>query len=156
MIELINFLDAPYEQQFATLKWRNSDCVAKYFQVKNINEETHKSWLKKLTEESPKTIAFFIRLEGKDIGVAYFHSIDYKAKSADWGIYIYDENIRGKGIGQQTLAQCLNYAKDNLMLEKIYLEVLEDNEIAKKVYEKLGFIIISKIKSNVCRYEKSI
>lgn len=94
LVELINFLNTPYEKQFATLNWRNSKHVAEFFQIKHIDEETHQNWLEQLKVSNPKSIAFFIRANGIDVGVTYFHSIDYEKLRADWGIYIYAENMR--------------------------------------------------------------
>lgn len=152
MIELINFLTTSYDKQFATLSWRNSEQVAKYFQIKYIEEEIHKNWLDKLKSPNPTTIAFFIRVDGQDVGVTYFHSIDYEKKHADWGMYIYYENLRGYGIGKEVLSHCLCYAKDELNLDKVFLEVLEDNLIARRVYENAGFKFVSRRSDGVERY----
>lgn len=155
MLELVNFLNVSYEEQFSTLHWRNSEHVSKYFQIKNIDEKTHRNWLEKLKEQSPKTIAFFIKSNEKLIGVTYFHSIDYEKQEADWGIYIYEESFRGKGIGTKTLSSCLEYAKDTLDINTIFLEVLEHNFAAKAVYEKMGFELLAK-NDNILRYRKNI
>jgi len=155
MIELVNFLDTSYEKQFSTLAWRNSKQVADYFQIKYIDEETHRNWLEKLQPPDFEVIAFFIRVDGVDVGVTYFHSIDHEMKQADWGMYIHDKNMRGKGIGQQALSQCLGYAHDEMRMHKIFLEVIEGNHAAIRLYEKLGFALLGQ-KDDVIRMEKAL
>lgn len=153
MIELVNFLDTSFEQQMKTRTWRNSEQVSKYFQIQYISEDTHKHWLEKLTEVPHKTIAFFIKKDNDFLGVTYFHSIDYSKAECDWGIYIYNSKYRGQGLGLQTLNKCLDFAKETLNMDTVFLDVLEDNVAAKKLYEKCNFKF-SSIKNNVLRYER--
>lgn len=155
MIKLINFLQRSKTEQIETLNWRNSQNVTKYFQIQDIKLETHLKWLDSLTKPSPRTIAFFIENENKLIGVTYFHSIDYANKICDWGMYIYDTSDRGKGIGSKVLAQSLDYAANDLGIKSVFLEVLPDNERAKKVYEKSGFKLIEN-KQSFLRYQKDL
>jgi UDP-4-amino-4,6-dideoxy-N-acetyl-beta-L-altrosamine N-acetyltransferase len=147
--------DVDYSIQLETRNWRNSGNVSKYFQLKYIDEQTHRNWLEQLKEENPKIIAFLIKYNEKYIGITYFHSIDYKNKVCDWGIYIYNENNRGLGLGQKALEVSLDYAKNNLKMKKVYLEVLEDNVRAKSLYKKLGFKFFQQ-KTNVLRFEKNL
>lgn len=79
-VEFINFLDMPYELQLESRNWRNQDNVAGFFKIKNIDEETHIKWLKKLALEKPSIIAFFIKSDENYVGVTYFHSIDYEKR----------------------------------------------------------------------------
>ena len=138
-IELVNFLEVPYELQMETRNWRNSENVAKWFKIPSIDENTHKNWLESLKKENPKNIAFIIKYKENFAGVTYFHSVNYETKSADWGIYIYDENMRGKGLGSKALKKSIKYAFDVLGFEKLYLDVLSTNEPAKRVYMNHGF-----------------
>ena len=139
-VKLISFLDLPYELQLETRNWRNSENVSKYFKIKYIEEDTHKKWLSSLNIKKPKNIAFVIEVNKEYIGVVYFHSIDYDKKQGDWGIYIYKDDFRGKGIGTEVLTKSIEYAKNELKLNFLFLDVLDSNNKAKKLYEKLGFI----------------
>lgn len=150
-INLINFKDIEYKIQYETLKWRNSEHVARYFQIKSIDEDTHKKWLENINRENSSTVAFLIEFEKEYIGVSYFSSIDYENKKSDWGIYIYKEDLRGKGIGRKVIEKSLDYAKNEIKLNKVFLEVLDGNIAAKSLYESVGF----KLQSNfdgVLRY----
>lgn len=151
-ISLVSFLDVPYELQLKTRDWRNSEAVAKYFKIPYISEEQHKKWLENLKKENPSSIAFIINKDSVPIGVTYFHTINYENKIADWGIYIYDENARGLGIGKIVLSDCLKFAKYSLNLSAVYLDVLKNNNRAIKLYESLGFKYIDSNNENFLRY----
>ena len=155
MIELVNFLSISYELQLQTRNWRNQKNVSDFFKIKFIDEETHTKWLHKLTEKKPTTIAFLIKYDNNFVGVTYFHSISYERNLGEWGIYISNENIRGLGIGTMALSECINFAKNNLKLKKIYLYVLNTNNKAISLYEKIGFRLIEN-KSKFLRYEKEL
>lgn len=48
------------------------------------------------------------------------------------------------GLGTILLSEIMNWAKNNSILEKLYLEVYEENQAAIKIYEKIGFQITGK------------
>lgn len=51
---------------------------------------------------------------------------------------------RNSGVGTILLSETINWAKNNSFLEKVYLEVYEENQIAIRIYEKIGFQLIGK------------
>ncbi len=155
-IKLENFLNVDYELQMETRNWRNSKNVAKYFKIPYIEENVHKQWLESLKETYPRNIAFMISDNNEYIGVTYFHSINYKSKEADWGIYIYNENKRGQGIGEKALRLSIEYAIQDLHLKKIYLDVLKQNKRAINLYEKIGFKPTNEKDDTFFRYQLEI
>ncbi len=154
-IQLVNFLEKEESLQVETLSWRNAPHVARYFQIQAIDMKTHLHWLETLKEIPPTTVAFFIEVNQKAVGVTYFHSIDYEARCTDWGIYLHDEDTRGKGIGKEALRLSLQFAKTTLQMHRIYLEVLSDNLVAKHLYEQVGFRLIEE-RDSVLRYQKEL
>lgn len=154
-IKLINFLDIPFETQLKTRDWRNSEDVKKWFKIPYIEENTHKNWLVSLKEDFAKNIAFIISCNEKYVGVTYFHSIDYKRKEAEWGIYIHDSSIRGFGIGKFVLKQCLEYLK-NKGFQILYLSVLNSNKRAIALYKSFGFKFLYNEETNFEKYYKNL
>lgn len=155
-VSLVNFNEVDYSLQLETRNYRNSQNVTKYFRIPYIDESTHIKWLASLKLSEPKNIAFMINVNGDYAGVTYFHSVDYRNKTGEWGIYIYKDEFQGKGIGTQALSQCLNYAKNVLGLKEIYLDVLKDNERAKALYIKLGFVEIESEESDFLRFKRML
>lgn len=135
-IELIDLKTLPYKLQEETRNWRNLEIVSKFFQIKYIDEEIHTEWLKKINSSLPTNIAYVIKCDNSYIGLTYFRNI---STSADLGIYIYKQDFLGKGIGSIVLEKMIDYAKNTLKLEKIFLEVLKDNTRAIKLYENFSF-----------------
>jgi RimJ/RimL family protein N-acetyltransferase len=126
--------------------------VTRWFQIKHIDLDTHKKWMDSLKVPKPRSIAFFIEYENKFVGVTYFHFIDYAVLQADFGIYIYDVTMRGKGIGTCALKKALEYADKHMGMKKIFLDVVSDNIAAQNVYGNAGFRMIGEKPGKVKRY----
>lgn len=156
MIKIVNYLDRSYELQLESFKWRTSSQVDKYFQLHDLTIEGHKKWLNGLTLDSPRTIAFFIEFDGRPVGATFFQSIDWVSRECEWGIYIYDVTMRGKGIGTEALLQCLDFACDTMRMKRIYLEVLSNNDVAQKIYESAGFTFLKQKSDTVKIYIKEL
>ncbi len=52
-----------------------------------------------------------------------------------------DKNYRGQGIGEKLLKELISYAKAN-HYQSIRLDVIDRNQRAKKLYERVGFVVI--------------
>ncbi len=123
--------------------WRNQDFVRKNFIYQApFTEEGHLSWIRNQVE--PGHVAQFIICldSGREIGSVYFRDIDRKNKTAEYGIFIGEEDAIGCGYGSQTALLALEYAFGTLGLEKVFLRFLEDNGAARKSYEHAGFRLI--------------
>ncbi len=57
-------------------------------------------------------------------------------KGLMWGMYV-TEAARGTGLAEAMVEAVVDYARDKV--EQILLSVIEDNERAKRFYEKMGF-----------------
>lgn len=139
-LEFKNLIKLDISTQHNVLEWRNAKQVSNYFILPKIEINTHINWLKSLREHPEKQVAFVIYYDEKPIGLTYFRNIDH-LKSCDWGVFIHSIEHRGKGIGLKTLEFSLDYAFNVLNLNKINLEVLENNEKAIELYKKCGFVI---------------
>lgn len=140
--------------------WRNKDFVrGNFIYQKLFTVEGHMAWLREQVE--PGHVAQFIICvenagrnggdssqgadgtcaEGDDreIGSVYLRDIDREKKTAEYGVFIGEEDALGHGYGVQAAKLMLEYGFENLHLEKIFLRVLEDNAGARKSYEKAGF-----------------
>lgn len=152
-IKLVNLTEFPMEVQLETRIWRNKPNVTKYFQIKEIDETTHKNWLAELNKKEPDSVAFVVQKNNVNIGLSYFRKIDKINKSSEWGIYIHNEDYIGKGIGKLILNESVAYAK-RMGINSIFLEVLDSNKRAIKLYESCDFKQIESDKVGVRRYVK--
>tara|TARA_B110001454_G_scaffold16145_1_gene14563 strand:+ start:50830 stop:51381 length:552 start_codon:yes stop_codon:yes gene_type:complete len=60
--------------------------------------------------------------------------------------------FRGQGIGTRLLQSLVDWAQENKTIEKINLTVHSDNQRARALYERMGFIVEG-IKKNEIKYE---
>ena len=86
-----------------------------------------------------------VRHVEKVIGAAFWNVVEEKhhglAEIKDFWI---DENFRRRGLGERLLRTIIEdmkqfFAKENFALRKVLVTTGEDNEPAKKLYEKVGF-----------------
>ena len=91
-IEFVNLKDVDKNLQLKVRSWRHANHVAKYFQIPNIDVETHKKRLKSLWNDNTRNVAFLIKVGDEFMRLTFFLNTDYKKKETDWGIY--KENFR--------------------------------------------------------------
>lgn len=146
-----NILDASEELRERIRCWRNSKTVSQFMITNHtISPEEHRRWLKNLTMTTTAK-AWVIRVDGNPVGVVSLTNINLEEHTAEWGFYIADQSVRGKGIGSIVLYQLLEYAFGTLYLRSVSTSVLDNNPIAMHLYEKFGFGIVPGKKQSLRR-----
>jgi len=109
--------------------WDKDPEVSKYREVENF------------TETESKSIGFGIhdKTSSKLIGSIGISSINTKNNHAEIGMAIGDKSYWGKGYGTDSVKTVLNYCFSELGLNKVYLDVWEENRGAIGCYLKCGF-----------------
>lgn len=99
--------------------------------------------LKKIYENGDDNafIPLAVRKKGSDglIGLVEIDGISQNNRFAWISIGFGIENERGKGYGYEALSLAVNYAFNELNLERLQLNVISYNEAGIRLYEKLGF-----------------
>jgi len=123
------------------VKWLNefnvTDYIANSSRVNSL--ESVKEWMKNsLNKQEP--IFSIVKLESDEmIGSISLNDIDYIRRNATLGVFIGEDEERGKGYGTEALRLLLDYGFNYFNLNNIMLKVYEFNKIAIKAYEKAGF-----------------
>jgi diamine N-acetyltransferase len=78
------------------------------------------------------------------IGNTALQDIDGRTRTAEFGIFIADQEFRGEGRGTEATRLMLRFAFETLSLENVMLRVYEYNEPAISVYERVGFRLIGR------------
>lgn len=78
----------------------------------------------------------------REIGSVYLRDIDREAGTAEYGVFIGEEDALGRGYGTAAAKLMLEYGFEKLELKKIFLRFVEGNAGAWKSYEKAGFRMI--------------
>lgn len=105
-----------------------------------------------------KAVFLVIRLKEntKHIGNIKIDKINYIHLNCEYGIMMGDKTEWGKGYAKEATIAIINYAFENLGLNKVNLGVIESNNIAVKLYQKIGFEVEGVLKQNFYeRYSKS-
>lgn len=108
---------------------------------KPISEFQHQSWFESIQKRNDLVI-FGIRLlkNNQLIGSCQLHSINYIHRCAELQIRIGEVAEQGKGYGTEAVKLLLQFAFQDLNLNRVYLHVFSHNSVAIKLYHKIGFI----------------
>lgn len=121
------------------LRWRNSDSVRPYMYNDNvISQDDHNKWFSSMLQDETKSY-WVIELEQRPVGVVNLINIDSENKSCDWAFYIFDANVRGKGVGSYVEKSILHHVFEERKLNKLNCEVLETNQKVVEMHKKFGF-----------------
>jgi len=103
---------------------------------------------------SVKQVRFMINLlhSKQTVGILDVFDIDFINSRAGMGILI-DKNYRNQDIGAEAVSLTASYLFDTLHLHQIYCNVLNNNSISLKLFERCGFSIIG-IKKDWVKTEK--
>ncbi|RKM54264.1 N-acetyltransferase [Butyrivibrio sp. X503] len=124
------------------VKWRNNERVRNNFVYKEIfTKEIHENWFKTkiMTGEVEQFIICENDKDYRPVGSVYFRDIDRKEGTAEYGIFIGEDDAVGKGYGSEIALMALSYAKE-IGLKRVYLKAFTYNEIAIRSYSKAGFV----------------
>ncbi len=135
------------EDALTSFKWRNNPDIWQFTGSKpdqRITPEIELNWIKKvLKEEDSKRFAICLKENDKYIGNIQLTNI--RNRTAEFHIFIGEQEFWGKGIGTEATKLLLKYAFEELKLKQVYLYVNPKNIAAIKSYEKCGFIFQQKI-----------
>ncbi|MBS4174101.1 GNAT family protein [Bacillus sp. FJAT-49736] len=90
---------------------------------------------------SANEVYFRIRTISDDtlIGFVSIHSMEWNNRTGILAVGIGDSKFRNKGYGTESIKLILQYAFNELNLDRIGLEVIEYNKGGIKAYQKVGF-----------------
>lgn len=123
------------------VRWRNNPAVRQNFIFRDtFTPEMHRNWMN--TKVAGGEVVQYIIEEaasGRPVGSVYYRDIDRGNSSAEYGIFIGEDDARGKGYGSETARLFTAFGIRALGLHRISLRVLSGNDQAYKSYEHAGF-----------------
>ncbi len=87
---------------------------------------------------------------GRPVGSVYLRDIDRAAGSAEYGIFIGEDDAIGRGYGTAAVRLVVRLAKESLGLPGLRLRVFTDNLPAIRSYERAGFAVTRKLPAVRC------
>lgn len=100
-------------------------------------------WFESVVEHQGSDRWHFVvcRLEDdRPVGAIDLHEIDPVNGGAGLGIVIGDPADTGRGYGSDAIAALLAFGFGELRLERVWLDVYDFNDRARRVYERAGFV----------------
>jgi [ribosomal protein S5]-alanine N-acetyltransferase len=108
-----------------------------------ISVPMEEHWFDQAVNEQGKSGYHFVGCllaDDRPIGTVGLFDLDLVNGSAGLGIAVGDPADTGKGHGTDMLIALLAFGFDSLRLERIWLDVYDFNEPAKRLYERVGFV----------------
>ena len=94
-------------------------------------------WEKSFLNKNEKNFIITELKTNKAIGTISLVDIDMRNRKCELGrVYV---DSKSKGIGTESTELVLQYSFNHLNLNKIYLEVFDNNKRAQSLYKKIGF-----------------
>jgi len=122
------------------LAWRNSPQVSAYmYSDHQIGQGEHNRWFTAALAASDRRY-WIIEMDGEPVGLANLARIDPANRRCDWAYYLGEASTRGRGLGSQIEYIVLRHVFETLGLNKLWCEVLLDNEGVWKLHESFGFV----------------
>jgi RimJ/RimL family protein N-acetyltransferase len=96
------------------------------------------------SDERSATFTIYTRDDWRPIGNTALVEIDWRARTAEFVLFIGEPDCRGKGYGTEATRLMLDYAFTALGLHSLMLKVYAFNLAGRRVYEKAGFRTIGR------------
>lgn len=138
---LVSLIPISLEDTELIVRWRNNPNVQNNFVFREtFTNEMHINWMNNKVATG-KVVQFIIQdnKTKKKIGSVYLRDIDNIFKSAEYGIFIGEDDFRGRGFGSEAAKLIVDYAFKHMKLHRIFLRVFEKNTAAVTSYKKVGF-----------------
>jgi UDP-4-amino-4,6-dideoxy-N-acetyl-beta-L-altrosamine N-acetyltransferase len=136
---MIDLRDLVIEDGQSLFAWRREPEVNRWMSDQPPETEAgHRAWLEDFLAD-PDRRGWIILFGGAPAGFLTLTGLTNCNRRAEWGWYIGDPDARGRGAGRAAQALGLDKAFDTFGLEKVFAEVLADNETALKSQAAAGF-----------------
>ena len=131
-------------------EWRSDKSITNNFQIdfSVYTEEKIKSFIENSYSDVNQHFAF-VDVNDTYLGTVSLKNISYKNRNAEYAI-VTRKIAQGTGAAERATKEVLEYAFKKLMLEKVYLNVLEENIRANRFYKRCGFELEGRAKHHIC------
>lgn len=132
------------------LEWMHDKTINQYFRfnASSVDEKVAADFIKEAQQKLPHLHLACVDDEDTYLGTISLKHIDHENKTAEYAIS-FRRAAQGSGAARYATAQILKIAFKELQLEKVYLEVLEENTHACHFYEKQGFVKEGTLRSHI-------
>jgi len=145
--ELISVREFSEEDIENKVKWINDEKNNRYLHYDiPLSVEKTFEWFKHKTENRLDCVILYDNIP---VGLIGLIGIDKSNQKAEFYISMGRDDFKRKGIATTATKLILQYAFKQLSLNKVFLNVDEENEAACRLYEKIGFKIEGKFEKDI-------
>ena len=134
------------------LEWMHDDEINKWFcfNAKGMTYDDAIQFVKRANESDVQDYHYAIVGDDDEyLGTISLKHVDLTVKSAEYAISL-RKKAQGTGVGVEATRRILQKAFEELMLQRVYLNVLTDNMRAVHFYEKCGFTYEGEFRNHLC------
>ena len=135
---MINLRPLQIKDKTLMKEWMTDSEVTKFFRFSSYNDAKVTQFIENSLNDSLNKHFAIVDSHDDYLGTISLKNIDLENKHAEYAIVLRKE-YWGKGIGRLATHLILDYA-EKVNLHKIYLNVLQTNISAIKLYKSCGFI----------------
>jgi len=137
-------------------EWLNDPEVRRYLRMSlPISQAAEEQWFENMLKRPPEEQSLGIEIKDRQgwrlVGNCGLFDINWRARSAEVGLFIGDKSCWNKGYGTEVMHLLLLHAFGTLNLNRIFLHVDPDNLGAIRSYQKAGFIQEARLRAAVFR-----
>ena len=122
------------------LEWRNRDDARVWFKTSDrLTLERHLAWYEGYLRRDDDFF-FLVEADGRPVGQCGIYDIDGDAGRAEIGRFLVAPEMAGKGYITRSCAQLVRFGGEILNLPYLFLEVMEENTKAIRIYTRTGFV----------------
>jgi RimJ/RimL family protein N-acetyltransferase len=126
------------------VRWFADAETTRYLAVRApFSKAMEEKWFESMLEQQGKRGYHFViclLADDRAIGTAGFHHVNQEDGHASFGISIGERAEWSKGYGTDALRAICDFGFGQLRLERIELDVYDENRRARRSYEKAGFV----------------
>lgn len=135
------------------LEWMHNADINRYFKfdAQNVTFENAKEFIRKAEQSAKERTDFhFAIVNERDeyLGTISLKNIDWEAGNAEYAISV-RKAMHGTGVAGKATQKILEYAFNELKLNRVYLNVLTENKRAICFYKKCGFVFEGEFRRHI-------
>jgi RimJ/RimL family protein N-acetyltransferase len=141
------------------VEWLNNPDVRRYLSMSlPISQAAEEQWFENMLKRPSEEQSLGIEIKGGDgwrlIGNCGIFDINWRARSAEVGLFIGDKSCWNKGYGTEVMRLLLRHGFGTLNLNRIFLRVDAENLGGIRTYEKAGFVHEARLRESDFREGK--
>ena len=126
------------------VRWMSDARTTEFLAIRSpIGQAMEERWFEDMLDHHGRDRWFFVialLADERPVGAIDLHAIDLTNGGAGLGILIGDPADTSQGYGSDAIRALVDFAFGELRLQRVWLDVYDDNARGRHVYERIGFV----------------